>query len=219
MISCRRLTLLVGAILITASAALAQTTGTINITGATPEAFSLTNTSGGALSPATITFTAMTPANSTSVVSDSVTVRMRSNKAYKLSAQASVLTISGAGLDDDGDPIKLTDIGIGITGMTLTGANVATGGSGRSETILAGYSVPSGNWPAATNGLTPTFGKTLADIQSSTEILQGKRISKKGNLATSDNFIEVNVGVATLPQFFTPNTGFSATITLTMASQ
>ena len=216
MISFKRLPLLVGAVLITASAAFAQT-GTINITGTNPDAFSLTNTSGSALS-ATVAFGVMAPANATTVTAQEVTVRMRSNKAYKLSAQASALTINGAGAAQGGDPIALTDIGIGITGMTLDAPNVANGAS-RTETIPAGFGVTNGNCPAATNGLTPTFGKTLNDIQASTEILSGQRISKKGNLATDNNFIEINVGVATLPQFFTPNTGFSATITLTMASQ
>lgn len=216
MISFKRLPLLVGAVLITASAAFAQN-GTINITGTNPDAFSLTNTSGSALS-ATVAFGVMAPANATAVTAQEVTVRMRSNKAYKLSAQASALTINGAGAAQGGDPIALTDIGIGITGMTLDAPNVANGAS-RTETIPAGFGVTNGNWPAATNGLTPTFGKTLNDIQASTEILSGQRISKKGNLATDNNFIEINVGVATLPQFFTPNTGFSATITLTMASQ
>ena len=216
MISFRRLPLLVGVMLITASAALSQS-GTINISGTNPDAFSLTNASGQALS-ATVAFGIMTPANATTVASDEAIVRMRSNKAYKLSAQASVLTINGAGADQGGDPIGLTDIGIGITGMTLNAPNVANGAS-RTETIPAGFGVTNGIWPAATNGLTPAFGKTLSDIQASTEILSGQRISKKGNLATDNNFIEVKVGVATLPQFFTPNTGFSATITLTMASQ
>ena len=218
MISFRRLPLLVGAVLITASAAFAQS-GTINITGTTPEAFSLTNTSGGALSPGVIAFGPLTPANSTTVVSDSVTVRMRSNKAYKLSIQTTAFNISAPGTDDDGDPIAATDIGIGITALTLNAPNVANGAS-RAETVATGFSVPSGNWPAGTNGLTPGCGQTLASTQStSTEILRGQRISKKGNLATDNNFIEVNIGVATLPQFFTPNGGFTATVTLTMASQ
>ena len=79
--------------------------------------------------------------------------------------------------------------------------------------------MPGTGWPASTDGLTPSFSRTLNDIQTAQQILQGTRISKKGNLMTTDNFISVTFGVATLPQFFTPNTNFSAVITLTMASQ
>jgi hypothetical protein len=49
--------------------------------------------------------------------------------------------------------------------------------------------------------------------------LAGQRISKRGNLITDNNFISVSFGVAVLPQLFTPSTSFSATVTLTMASQ
>jgi hypothetical protein len=67
--------------------------------------------------------------------------------------------------------------------------------------------------------LTPGFGKTLADITGSTTIMSGPRISKKGNMATDNNFIAIQFGVATLPQLHTPNQGFSTTITLTIAAQ
>lgn len=213
MISFRRLAILPGVVLMLASAAFAQT-GTITVTGTTPDAFSMTNTSGNALS-ATIAFNVMTPANSTTVVSDEATVRMRSNKAYKVSAQAGSLTVNGAGAADGGDTISLSDFGFGITSVVNNGANVA-GNPGRADTVATNFSVVS--WPAATNGLTPSFTKTLFDITSTTDVLTGPRISKKGNLATDNNFIEVKFGVATLPQYFTPNTGFSTVITLTMAA-
>lgn len=214
MISFRRLAILPGVVLMLASAAFAQT-GTITVSGTTPEAFSMTNTSGNTLS-ATIAFNVMTPANSTTVVSDEAIVRMRSNKAYKVSAQAAALNITGPGAADGGDTIALSDFGFGITQVVTTGGNVATP---RTDTVAPNFSVTS--WPAATNGLTPSFTRRLSDIAApaSIDVLSGTRISKKGNLATDDNFIEVKFGVATLPQFFTPNTGFSTIITLTMASQ
>jgi hypothetical protein len=198
------------------SAAFAQTGGTITVTGTTPEAFSLTNTSEGALS-STIALGTLTPGNTNTLTTGTADVRLRSNKAYTLTAQASALNVTGPGSADGGDTIALSDIGFGITSMTLTGANVANNGS-RADSIAAGFDA-SGGWPAAANGLTPAFTTTLNSVTSATQVLSGTRISARGNLATNDNFITVTFGVATLPQFFTPNTGFSSVITLTIASQ
>lgn len=214
MISFRRLPILIGAVLMLASAAFAQTAGTITVTGTTPEAFSLTSDTEGTLS-ATIAFGVMTPSNSTSVVSNTADVRLRSNKVYKVTAQASALSITTPGSPDGGDTISLSDFGFGIQLLDTTGANVA---GSRTDAIVAGYDVTAG-WPAAPAGTTPAFGKTLADITSSTQVLSGNRISKKGNMATTNNFIMARFGVATLPQFFTPNGGFSTVVTLTIASQ
>jgi hypothetical protein len=216
MISFRRLPILFGIVILAASAALAQTAGTITVTGATPEVFSLTDTSEGTLS-STIALGSLIPGNTNTLTTGTADVRLRSNKAYKVTAQASALSVTGSGSADGGDTISLSDIGFGITAMTLTGANVASSGS-RTDAVAAGFDA-SGGWPTASNGVTPAFTKTLNDITSATQVLSGARISKKGNLATSDNFVSVTFGVATLPQFFTPNAGFSSVITLTIASQ
>jgi hypothetical protein len=48
--------------------------------------------------------------------------------------------------------------------------------------------------------------------------VQGTRISKKGNIITPDNFVKLTFGAATLPQYFTPTTGFQAVITLTVVT-
>jgi len=72
-----------------------------------------------------------------------------------------------------------------------------------------------------TNGLiTFTSGtfNSLSDIASSTSILTGNRISNKGNMSTNNNYLAVSIGVFTLPQFFTPNSTFGATITLTLVN-
>jgi len=212
MISLRKLPVLVGIVLVTASAAFAQTTGTINITGTIPDAVSMTDTSGVPLST-TVALGVLTPADTATMATGAATVRLRSNKAYTLSADA-VLNFGAVVADNGGDPITLADIGFAITGMTLTGTNVATGGS---HTVATGFNLP-GAWPVSADGLTPVFGKTLSNITTSTQILSGSRISKKGNMMTNNNFIGVTLGVAVLPQYFTPN-GFTATITLTMASQ
>jgi hypothetical protein len=208
---------LIGFLIVAAftSAAFAQTTGTVQVTGTTPEAFSLTSVSEGTLS-STITLNTLTPANNNTLTVGTADVHLRSNKVYKVTAQAAAISFTSPGSADGGNPIALTDIGFGVTQKTLTGANVANSGS-RTDTIAAGFDV-TGGWPAATNGLTPAFGKTLNDIQTSAQVLNGTRISTQGNISTNNNFIDIQFGVATLPQFFTPNSGFSTTITLTIAS-
>ncbi|HEX4997572.1 MAG TPA: hypothetical protein VFY29_05075 [Terriglobia bacterium] len=216
MVTFKRLLILPGVIVILASAAFAQTGGAITVTGANPESFSLTNTSEGTLS-STIALGSLTPGNTNTLTTGTADVRLRSNKAYKLTAQATALNITGGAAADGGDTIALSDIGFGITSITLTGANVANNGA-RTDAIGAGFDV-TGGWPAAANGLSPTFTASLNEVTSATQVLSGTRISKKGNLATTDNYITVTFGVATLPQFFTPNTGFSSVITLTIASQ
>ncbi len=199
-----------------ATGAFAKTNGTITVTGTNPEAFSLTNVSEGALS-STIALGTLTPAAGGTLNTNTATIRLRSNKAYKVTAQAGTLSVTGAGSADGGSSIALSDIGFGITATSLTGANVANTGS-RADAIAAGFDV-SGGWPVATNGLTPAFTKTLNNISSATQVLSGTRISSKGNLTTDNNFITATFGASTLPQFFTPNSGFSSVITLTVASQ
>lgn len=205
-----------GAVFGLATGAFAQTSGTITVTGTNPEAFSLTNVSEGALS-STIALGTLTPAAGGTLNTNTATIRLRSNKAYKVTAQAGTLSVTGAGSADGGSSIALSDIGFGITATSLTGANVANTGT-RTDAIAAGFDV-SGGWPAATNGLTPAFTKTLSNISSATQVLSGTRISSKGNLTTDNNFITATFGASTLPQFFTPNSGFSSVITLTVASQ
>ena len=69
-----------------------------------------------------------------------------------------------------------------------------------------------------TNGMTPFVANTngtLADIAIPKQLATGSRVSKKGNIQTNNNFLKLTFGVATLPQYFTPTTGFQAVITLT----
>jgi hypothetical protein len=215
MVSFRKLLLSAAVMTMAVCTGFAQT-GTITVTGTDPVAVSLTNSTETALS-STIALGVLTPANNnTLTTSTPVEVRLRSNKAYNLTAAASALTFTAAGSDDGGSPIALTDIGFGVTSSTLTGANVANTGS-RTDTVAAGYSVAT--WPTPTNGLTPAFTKTLNNITGAgVQIISGSRISAKGNLATDNNYISLFFGVATLPQFFTPNSGFSTTVTLTIAA-
>jgi hypothetical protein len=203
-------------IVLFAEVGLAQTTGTITVTGTTPTTVSVTNTSDATLS-STVALGTLTPATGGTLATSTVQAQLRSNKAYTLSAQASGLTISGGGAADGGSSITLSDIGFGITAINATGANVTTG---HTDTIVSLFNYGSG-FPAVTNGLTPFLAgtnSTLNDITASTQILSGTRISAKGNIATNNNFVLVTFGIATLPQYFTPNSGFSTTVTLTIAA-
>lgn len=200
-------------VLMMASSAFAQTSGTLNVTGTTPEAFSITNTSDGTVT-STLSLGTLTPAAGGTLTQGTAQIRLRSNKAYKVTAQASALNFSNGGSADGGTSLALNDVGFGITSIDATGANVATG---HTDTVVTGFDV-SGGWPTVSNGLTPSFGKTLNDITGSTQVLSGSRISARGNLSTTTNLVTVTFGVATLPQYFTPNSSFSTTITLTIAS-
>ena len=208
----RKTLLLIVVVFLMSAAAFAQTSGTITVTGTTPESFSITDTADGTVTSSIVLGT-LTPSNNGTLAQNTAQVRLRSNKAYKVTAQASALNFTGAGSADGGAALGLTDVGFGITSISAAGANVATG---HTDTITTGYDL-SGGWPTPANGLTPAFTKTLNDITSGVQVLNGTRISARGNLSTNNNFVLVTFGAATLPQFFTPNTGFSTTITLTIS--
>lgn len=210
--------LVLGAMLVLlAQSAFAQTAGTITVSGTDPEAFSITNATDGTLS-STINFGTLTPTSTSTLSSGTAQVRLRSNKAYKLTSQATAISFTGPGSVDGGASIALSDIGFGISSVDATGANVANA-AGHNVVSLFNYD-PSTS--TVTNGLTPfaagTDG-TLNDITGSTQVLSGPRISTKGNISTNNNFVLVTFKLATLPQYFTPNTSFSTTVTLTIATQ
>jgi len=203
------------ALLAMAKMAQAQTTGTILLSGTNPAAVSITTTADASLST-TVALGTLTPTTGGTLATGSVQVRLRSSKAYVLSAQTTALAFTALGSTDGGTTIAATDIGFGITAIVNTGVNVANTGT-RTDTIVAKFSY-TGGYPAVVNGLTPFLAgtnATLNDISANTQILSGSRISNKGNISTNNNFILATLGLATLPQYFTPNTDFSTTITLT----
>ena len=146
-------------------------------------------------------------------------VRVRSNNQYKLNASV-VFTNSGPGTVAGGDSIAPSDIGFGITAVASTGANIATG---HTDTLTTKFDYTTTTMASLPNltGTTPFVAGTngtLNDISTSTQVVQGTRISKKGNIITPDNFVKLTFGAATLPQYFTPTTGFQAVITLTVVT-
>jgi hypothetical protein len=205
-------------LLASAQIGVAQTTGTITVSGTDPEAFSITSITDAPLG-ATVILGNLNPATGGVLTSGTTQIRLRSNKMYNLTAQATALNFVGAGNDDNGRPIALTDFGFGISSIDATAVNVANHAN---HNVVAIYNYDP-RTVAVTNGLTPfvagTHG-TLNDIAGGgTLILSGPRISIQGNISTDNNFVLATLVVATLPQYLTPNTSFSTTITLTIASQ
>jgi len=204
---------------ITVTAMLAQTSGSITINGSIPSAVSITNASGAAIST-TVSLGALTAANNNTLASITpVDVYVRSNQQYKLSA-STTFTNNGAGTIDGGDSIATSDIGFGITAKDASGSLVT---STYSDTITTKFNYVSTPFSSlsVTNGTTPFVAGTngtLADIASSTQIIQGTRVSQRGNIQTNSNFVKYTFGAATLPQYFTPTTGFQAVVTLTVAT-
>jgi len=219
----RTLLVLAVAILACAQFASAQTAGTITVQGLIPEAFSLTNSSGIVLpTPTTIDLGTLQPANDQDLVEKtSVTLYLRSNKKYTLTASAGSI-LRGTGSADGGFNIQLSDIGFGVRSLDTTGANVVNPTTHVINDAKFDYSA----WPTATGGL---LGKdefiaqnkgTLDDVKSSgAVILKGNRISNKGNISTTSNAVLLTLGFAVLPQYFSPDDTFSSAVLLTIATQ
>jgi hypothetical protein len=216
-----RLALTIIALVALSQVAMAQTSGIITLNATVPDAFSFTNTSNGSIGTVTVNLGSLAVPLSPAMVTDASTIlRLRSNKAYKVMAAASAPG-APSGTPDGGDTMLLKDIGFGITAIGNNGTgNLATG---QTNTIATNQDYTGGNWPPAVpaDGLTP-FGAvankgSLNEVASSTQILSGSRISKRGNVVTTDNYITITLGFAVLPQYFTPDTGFTTNVTLTMS--
>jgi hypothetical protein len=194
--------------------------------GTVPTTFSITDVNNASPTAALGTFNALT-IGSTSAFSlpTPLAFHLRSNAGYKLSAVTSGLTNIAEGTktvaSSTASGIQTGDIGFGITAITTTGfgASVSLAGVGgtRTDTIVPAFDYTGGSFGTILNGHSPTFSATLHSISSSTQILSGDRISSSGDNNSDDNFLTVTLGVATLPQYFTP-TSFSGTITLTIAA-
>src|SRR5436190_22895829 len=102
----RKTALLIAVVLTMAVASFAQTTGTINVTGTTPEAFSITNATDGTLT-STVALGTLTPANGGTLKEGTAQVRLRTNNVYQLTAQASALNVNNAGSPDGGTSLAL----------------------------------------------------------------------------------------------------------------
>jgi hypothetical protein len=200
------------------------TGGTGSYSGNVPEAYSISNASNGNLAGTLGSFSTLTIGKGTLATPSTLQVRLRSNHTYKLTANAAVTSgITDGPASAPGTAalaIKTGDIGFGFrVAIDQSGASVVNGGASpsRADNIVTGFDATSG-WPSVTDGHTPAFTKTLHDIYGGDiQILSGDRISASGDDGSSDNFIVVTLGIATLPQYLTPG-AFSGTVTFTIAT-
>jgi hypothetical protein len=224
----RRLALqITSALMVLPGIVLAQgTTGSGGFGGTVPETYSITNSSNGNLSAALGTFSTLTIGKGTMATPTVLQVQLRSNHVYKLTANAAVTSgITDGAATATGNTagaITTGDIGVGFTAaLDASGASVVNGGitPTRTDTIVTGFDATAG-WPSITNGHTPSFTKTLHSIYGSDiQILSGDRISASGDDSSSDNFLLLTMGIAAVPQYWSPSVGFSGTVTLTIATQ
>jgi hypothetical protein len=178
------------------------------------QAQKVSDSSSGTLA-ATASFGSANPFTYSSVVARSVDFRIWSAAAsgYSVTAVAT-LTVTPTATDSNGDRIRATDIGFGITSI-VPGNQALTP---RSDTIAPGYGYDPQAMPII-NGLTPYKGAangsaTLGDLLTTKKILSGNRISTNEN---GSRYLTVTLKVGLLPQFFTP-ANFSGIITLTIAN-
>lgn len=233
-----KLAFLTAFVAVTAGTAAAQTdSGTVTLQGNVSNSASLrwwsftnNNSVSGTNAPNTqnspLVFTLdlgdVSPNNANDYVGGTVQVVMRTNAAYTLSAAVTASSGFGAAGNANGD-FSLADIGFGIPASALaasgSGALVSAGAVGSSSVVAAFNSDPSSASKDA-DGI-PTFSATLNSLSTTapgTQVLSGPRISRGGSLNSPNNGLLANTVYAVGPQFFTPNTGFSATVTYTLAT-
>jgi hypothetical protein len=208
---------------IAAAPALAQAerTGAITITGSIPDAISMTASENANLG-ATVSLGALTPRENGALArfTAPVEIRIRSNKRFTLSAQAT-FTNSGAGPNDGGLALQASDIGFGIVAKDASGANVVSSRESDAITEKFDYTGASFDSLPISDGRTPFDGTThgtLGQLTAATTIMTGNRVSRAGTMRSSDNFLQLRFDAAALPQYFSPTTSFSATITFTAAT-
>lgn len=201
-----------------------STSGSGTFSGSVPTVFNISNTSDANLSTILGDFSTLTIGKNVLNTPTPLAFRLRSNAAYKLSAQVGSLVgmtdAAAADASTTAQAIKTGDIGFGITAsIDQSGTAVVNGGVSptRTDTIVTGYDVHAG-WPSSSNGHV-SFSKTLHDLYGApVQILSGDRISASGDNSSDNNYLTVTLGLATNPQYFTPAATVSGTVTLTIAA-
>src|ERR1044072_4394577 len=198
-------------LLMSATAAFAQTTGSVTMTATVSNfveltsggAVTLTGNSGGSIitdgtanSPLAVVVNLgeLVPSNTNSFETLSVPVRLRSNVGYQLNMLSSV---AGAGATSFS--LKDTDVGFGLTPAARP-ANLAAGADTNAtpgDPTVGGSTDVNGRWGFA------GAHSTLGAYAVSGAVLSGPRINKAvaGNSATNLTFPAI---FAVKPQFFDP---------------
>ncbi len=208
------------------TAAFAQSTGTLNLNATVSKTAALRydsnsvtglgTTGANAGSPGlnfTLNFGDMAVVDTTNIAyhGGTVTLNLRSNAAYQVSAIVGASTFTNVAGD-----LRLADIGFGVPN---TATNIRTSGV---LGVKAGTTVPAAFdydplTAAVVNGL-PVFSGTINNLAASTVVVSGSRISTAGSLATTTNALLVDTKYSILPQFFTPTAASTATVTFTIST-
>ena len=141
------------------------------------------------------------------VIGGSVTMILRTNTPYILSAEA-----KGTGFRPEPGYIQLQDIGFGVPS-----SQIVTSGAMASSTntrLLAGLdSDVFAVVPAA-----GPFAASLATLVGGAPILQGETVSHRGTLSSAANGLLVTTNYAVRPELYRSQDQFSVTVTYTVAS-
>lgn len=219
-----------GVVGIAATAASAQTTsGTVTINGTVSKFVELTSggpvtvagNSGGAVTTngtlanplaVVVNLGELGPVNTSSFVTATVPLRLRSNAPYVLSMSA---TVSSSGTTTN--KIGGADIGFGLGSVTRSGVGVYTSGTDTNAT--------SGDPTLAANGaVNATSGRyeftatksKLSDFSTTTSVLSGDHVMNAVP-ASNTNGLTVPAIFAVKPQFFEAGTT-TATVTFTISA-
>jgi hypothetical protein len=226
-----KLTLVAALFVVTAAAASAQvnTSGTVTMSGTVSKfvelnsggAVTLSGNSGGGVTTdgtadsalaVVVNLGELGPANSSSFVTASVPLKMRSNANYVLSLSA---TVSSTG--STSEKIGAADIGFGIgsfTRSTATGVN-STGND--SPATLGDPTLPANGGVNASGRYQYAAGKSnLGAFSSSSSVLSGDRIMNAVP-RTNTNGLTVPAIFSVKPQFYETGTT-TATATFTIAA-
>jgi hypothetical protein len=173
---------------------------------------SVTGTS-GLLSILTVTvnFGELSPANPNQIVRVVIPIAMRTDSAYKLE-----VTRTGS-VGADPDSIQFSDIGFGIQNLRAYGNRPTNCGV---NSIIAN---PFNNDPSTSVTINGTTGRaqypsSLANIGVSTLIINGPQLSENFGTAGKNDGWAFDAILAVEPQYYTPGTFGSVTLTFTISS-
>jgi hypothetical protein len=211
----------------------AQTTGTIAVSGTVGNAVSLqfydtpitygTPAASGSNSGAQFTALNYTLAlgnvsptgNTANFVGGKVRLAVRSNNTWNLSA--AVATTGLVAAPGAGD-LQLSDFGFGVPNSGLSASGVQVNNAALTPTTNNYNNDPTTLFPVA-GGAKPPYATTLATLSGTPTIISGPRISNGGSLASTNNALLVTTVYTLQPQFFTALTGnFTVTVTYTVST-
>jgi len=223
-----RVTIVVSLLCLLAPALLAQTSGTVQISGTASAAVrltsggvaSLTGNVGGGVTAQSAADTALAtvvdfgevgPGNTNTYVCFTQPLFLRANAPSTVSAAVTAESFPGGS-----NAVQKSDIGIGFLNLAAGGPNADVSTS----TVTAAFA--SDPCAASLNGDgIPTYSAALSSLATTTPgtavITSTGPISLRGNFSSPSNEADVDLQLAMVPQSYAAGS-FSATLTLTMTT-